>query len=112
MKTSHCIVERVDFDVSMCASPDFCIRDDISEFARREYVCGAFTLRPYSVVNIIKITEWGQHIFQSTLIFFNLQFQSMFLDIVFCKSLSEPLILVSTNPQHDKRLFIDLPVLT
>ena len=67
MKTSHCIVERVDFDVSMCASPDFCIRDDISEFARREYVCGAFTLRPYSVVNIIKITEWGQHIFQSTL---------------------------------------------
>ena len=81
MKTSHCIVERVDFDVSMCASPDFCIRDDISEFARREYVCGAFTLRPYSVVNIIKITEWGQHIFQSTLTFVNLQFQSMFLDM-------------------------------
>ena len=69
MKTSHCIVERVDFDVSMCASPDFCIRDDISEFPRREYVCGAFTLRPYLVVNIIKITEWGQHIFQSTLIY-------------------------------------------
>ena len=67
MKTFHCIVERVDFDVSMCASLDFCIRDDISEFARREYVCGAFTLRPYSVVNIIKITEWGQLIFQSTL---------------------------------------------
>jgi hypothetical protein len=28
------------------------------------------------------------------------------------KSLSEPLILASTNPQYDKRLFIDLPVLT
>ena len=28
------------------------------------------------------------------------------------KSLSEPLILASTNPQYDKRLYIDLPVLT
>ena len=27
-----------------------------------------------------------------------------------CKSLSEALILGSTNPQYDKRLFIDLPV--
>ena len=26
------------------------------------------------------------------------------------KSLSEAFILTSTNPQHDKRLFIDLPV--
>ena len=26
------------------------------------------------------------------------------------KSFSEALILASTNPQHDKRLFIDLPV--
>ena len=26
------------------------------------------------------------------------------------KSLSEPFILTSTNPQYDKRLFIDLPV--
>ena len=26
--------------------------------------------------------------------------------------MSEPLILASTNPQYDKRLFIDLPVLT
>ena len=26
------------------------------------------------------------------------------------KSLSEALILVSINPQYDKRLFIDLPV--
>ena len=28
------------------------------------------------------------------------------------KSFSEALILASTNPQYDKRLFIDLPVLT
>ena len=28
------------------------------------------------------------------------------------KSLSEPLILASINPQYDKILFIDLPVLT
>jgi hypothetical protein len=28
------------------------------------------------------------------------------------KSLSEPLILASTNPHYDKILFIDLPVLT
>ena len=28
------------------------------------------------------------------------------------KSLSEPLILASINPQYDKRLFIDLPILT
>jgi hypothetical protein len=28
------------------------------------------------------------------------------------KSLSEPLIIASTNPQYGKRLFIDLPVLT
>ena len=27
------------------------------------------------------------------------------------KSLSEAFILISTNPQYDKRLFIDLPVL-
>ena len=27
-----------------------------------------------------------------------------------CKSFSEALILASTNPQYDKRLFIDLPV--
>ena len=27
-----------------------------------------------------------------------------------CKSLSEALILGSTNPKYDKRLFIDLPV--
>ena len=26
------------------------------------------------------------------------------------KSFSEPLILASTNPQYDKRLFIELPV--
>ena len=26
------------------------------------------------------------------------------------KSLSEALVLVSTNPKHEKRLFIDLPV--
>ena len=31
---------------------------------------------------------------------------------IFCtgKSLSKPLILASTNPQYDKRLFIDLPL--
>ena len=81
MKTSHCIVERVDFDVSVCASLDFCIRDDISEFARREYVCGAFTLRPYSVVNIIKTAEWGHHIFQFALTFVNLKVQDIFLEI-------------------------------
>ena len=28
------------------------------------------------------------------------------------KSFSEALILATTNPQYDKRLFIDLPVLT
>ena len=34
-------------------------------------------------------------------------------DFVFTgKSFSEALILASTNPQYDKRLFIDLPVLT
>ena len=36
----------------------------------------------------------------------------IFMKICACESLSEALILASINPQYDKILFIDLPVLT
>ena len=42
--------------------------------------------------------------------FLSLQRQVAILNLLTGKSLSEELILASTNPQYDKRLFIDLPV--
>ena len=52
------------------------------------------SIRPY----------WTLSLFQSGLIFANVTGRST------GKFLSEALILGSTNPQYDKRLFIDLPV--
>ena len=39
-----------------------------------------------------------------------LEAHAVFFRLLTGKSLSEALILGSTNPQYDKRLFIDLPV--
>ena len=57
--------------------------------------------------------EFFHHLEPICLLHFNIKHPVLHADIAFSctgKSLSEALILGSTNPHYDKRLFIDLPV--